>query len=243
MIDQILAALAGEGISAQPSSDADPSRADTVPGLVALVGPVVDGQLWPLNLPSDAPGINGVYHLAAMDDIEVDGYRLGRVDTYVLSLRAPQFDPLRSMTDALIARVAEHSGQESWDITDAATDYEFDQQQYRAHFELQGSSLSTATPVLPAAFVHHVQASAAPNALDTFQVRQTVTEQIAVVLVADQTAMQAHRRSCTEALLGLEDPQQAVSPLEYAGGQRVAVSGRHVYWRELYSYQRLIRST
>ena len=73
--------------------------------------------------------------------------------------------------------------------------------------------------------------------------RQTVTEQLAVVLVADQDDLQALRVACTAALLGLEDPQHAVSPLEYAGGQRVAVSGRHVYWRELYSYQRLIRST
>lgn len=243
MIDAILAALAGAGISAWPSSDADPSRADTVPGLVALVDPVVSGALWPLNLPSDAPATNGVYHLAAMTDIDVDGYRLGRVDTYVLSLRAPQFDPLRGMSDALIGRVAEHSGLESWEITDAATDYEHDQRQYRAHFELQGTTLATSAPALPATFVHHVQAGAEANALSTFDVRQTVTEEVAVVLIADQDAIQSQRLACTQALLGLEDAPDAVSPLEYAGGQRVAVSGRHVYWRERYRYQRLIRST
>lgn len=242
MIDSIIAALAGAGITAAPSSDADPSRADTVPGLVTLVDPVVNSDLWPLNLPADAPATNGVYNLAGQSSIEVDGYRLGRVDTYVLSLRSPTFDPLRTMSTQLIERVAAQSGSEAWEITDAATDYEFDQNQYRAHFELQATSLAMATPALPAAFVHPVQADATPNGLGTMNVRQTVTEHIAVVLVAEQAQIETQRRAITSALLGLENPVDAVAPLEYAGGQRVAVSGSHVYWRELYRYDRLIRS-
>lgn len=242
MIDAILAALNTAGITAWPSSDADPSRADTVPGLVTLVDPVVTGALWPVQLPNDAPDTNGVYSLAGQGDIEVDGYRLGRVDTYVLSLRSPTFDPLRTMSQALIDRLAAHSGLESWEITDAATDYENEPRQYRAHFELQATSMATATPALPAAFVHAVQASAEPNGLATFDVRQTVTEHIAVVLVTDQSEVEARRRAISDALLGLEQ-SDAVAPLEYAGGQRVAASGRLIFWRELYIYQRLIRSS
>jgi len=242
MIDAILAALDSAGIAAWSSSDADPSRTDTVPLLVQLVDSVVDSKLWPLNLPSDAPPENGVYSLAGRDDIEIDGYRLGRVDTYVLSLRAPRFDPLRVMSDSLIERVASHAGLDSWAITDAATDYEYEQRQYRAHFELQGTTLNTATPSLPAAFAHAVEATAPPSDVSTWQVRQTVTEHVALVLVADQEAMASHRAACIDALLGLEGDADVVAPLEYAGGQRVAVSGRHVYWRELYRYQRLIRS-
>ncbi|WP_016854789.1 hypothetical protein [Halomonas smyrnensis] len=239
MIDAILSALNAAGVTAWRSSDADHSRADTVPGLFTLVAPVVDGDLWPVQLPNDAPLTNGVYSLAGQGDIEVDGYRLGRIDTYVLSLRNPTFDPLRTMTDDLIARVAAHAGLESWEITDAATDYEFDPRQYRAHFELQATSLATETPALPAGFVHPVQADAEPNAIGTFQVRQTVHEHIAVALVAEQGDLEAQRQACLATLLGLE-ADDAVSPLEYAGGQRVAVSGRLVFWRELYRYQRLI---
>ncbi|RTR01940.1 hypothetical protein [Halomonas nitroreducens] len=242
MIDTILAALAGAGVTAWRSSDADPSRADTGPGLVALVDPVVASALWPVQLPNDAPDTNGVYSLAAQGDIEVDGYRLGRVDTYVVSLRSPTFDPLRAMTDDLVERVAGHAGLVSWEITDAATDYEFDPRQYRAHFELQATSLATAAPALPAAFVHPVQADAETNALGTCDVRQTVSEHLAVVLVAEQDGIDAQRAQVQQALLGLE-AADGVAPLEYAGGQRVAVSGRHVYWRELYRYARLIRST
>ncbi|AYF35631.1 hypothetical protein CUU95_18220 [Vreelandella alkaliphila] len=242
MIDSIIAALASAGITAAPSSEADPSRADTVPGLVVLVDPVVNSNLWPLNLPADAPATNGVYNLAGQSSIEVDGYRLGRVDTYVLSLRSPTFDPLRTMSTELIERVAAQNGSEAWEITDAATDYEYDQRQYRAHFELQATSLAMAAPALPAAFVHPVQADATPNGLGTMNVRQTVTEHIAVVLVAEQAQIETQRRAITSALLGLENPADAVAPLEYAGGQRVAVSGSHVYWRELYRYDRLIRS-
>jgi hypothetical protein len=142
VIDSIITALSAAGITAAPSNEADPSRADTVPGLVALVDPVVSSALWPLNLPADAPGTNGVYNLAGQSGIEVDGYRLGRVDTYVLSLRSPEFDPLRTMSTQLIERVAAQSGSEGWEITDAATDYEYDQRQYRAHFELQATSLA-----------------------------------------------------------------------------------------------------
>ena len=90
--------------------------------------------------------------------------------------------------------------------------------------------------------MHPAQADATPNALGTMNVRQTVTEHIAVVLVADQAEIDTQRRAITAALLGLENPTDAVAPLEYAGGQRVAVSGSHVYWRELYRYDRLIRS-
>ncbi|MGV2930143.1 hypothetical protein ACE3G8_03875 [Vreelandella venusta] len=242
MIDRIITALGAEGIAAASSSEADPSRTDTVAGLVTLVDPVVSSALWPLNLPADAPDTNGVYSLAGQSSIEVDGYRLGRVDTYVLSLRSPTFDPLRTMSTELIERVAAQSGSEAWEITDAATDYEYDQRQYRAHFELQATSLAMAAPELPAAFVHPVHADAAPNALGTMNVRQTVTEHIAVVLVAEQAEVDAQRRAIEAALLGLETPPDAVAPLEYAGGQRVAVSGSHVYWRELYRYDRLIRS-
>ncbi|WP_027967318.1 hypothetical protein [Halomonas halocynthiae] len=241
MIDKILTALNASGITAVLSSDADPSRSDTVPELVNLVDPVVSGSLWPLNLPSDAPNTNGVYSLAGLAHIDVDGYRMGRVDTYVLSLRSPTFDPLRTMTDTLIERVSDHTGINSWDITDAATDYEYDQRQYRAHFEVQATSLSMAAPQLPAAFVHPAQAMAEPNALSTFDVRQTVIEQVAVVLVDEQPGIEIQRRAIQAALLGLET-EDAVAPLEYGGGQRVAVSGRHVYWREVYTYQRLIRS-
>ncbi|MBB3142194.1 phage tail terminator protein [Halomonas organivorans] len=239
MIDTILAALDSAGVTAWRSSDADPSRTDTVPGLVTLVDPVVGGNLWPVHLPNDAPDTTGVYSLAGQGDIEVDGYRLSRVDTYVLSLRSPTFDPLRTMSDDLIARVAAHAGLESWEITDAATDYEFDPRQYRAHFELQATSLATAAPALPAAFVHPVQADAEPNAIGTFEVRQTVHEHIAVTLVAEQGDLDAQRQAVADALLGLET-DDAVSPLEYAGGQRVAVSGRLVFWRELYRFQRLL---
>lgn len=243
MIDDIITALGDAGIAAWRSSDADPSRADTVPLLVQLVDPVVNSRLWPLNLPGDAPDTNGVYSLAERDDIDVDGYRLGRVDTYVLSLRAPRFDPLRTLSDALIERVANHAGLDSWAIGDAATDYEYDQRQYRAHFELQGTTLNTAAPAMPAAFAHPAESLAEPSDVAAWAVRQTVVEHIAVVLVADQDAMASHRTACASALLGLESGADAVSPLEYAGGRRVAVSGRHVYWRELYRYQRLIRST
>lgn len=242
MIDSIITELSGAGITAAPSSEADPSRADTVPGLVALVDPVVSSALWPLNLPADAPSTNGVYNLAGQSGIEVDGYRLGRVDTYVLSLRSPEFDPLRTMSTQLIERVAAQSGSEVWEITDAATDYEYDQKQYRAHFELQATSLAMSAPALPAAFVHPVQATTTPNELGTMNVRQTVTEHIAVVLVAEQAEVDAQRKVIDGALLGLNSSPHGVAPLEYAGGQRIAVSGSHVYWRELYRYDRMIRS-
>ncbi|NWO11735.1 hypothetical protein HLV40_15190 [Chromohalobacter salexigens] len=243
MIDAMITQLQGGGFTAARSSDAEPARTDTVPVLVTLVDPVVDSKLWPLNLPEQAPATNGVYQLVGWNEIDVDGYRLGRVDTYVLSLRSPQFDPLRTMTDDLIDRVAAHRGTVSWSITDAATDYEPEPLQYRAHFELQAAALAMTAPAVPAAFVHVVGASPSENDLDAWAVRQTVTEQIAVVIVADQDDIEAQRRGAGEALLGMDTGDDGVSPLVYLAGQPAAISGRHVYWRELYGYQRLIQST
>lgn len=242
-IDTVIGALEGAGIQAQASCHADPAQADAVPLVRALGDAVTNSQTYPLRLPDDlpTPGKHGVYQLAARQHVEADGWTLARTDTWLMSLRAPTFDALRPMADQFVLEVANQTGVVGVEITDAATDYEREQRQCRAHFELQATAMATASPALPTAFIHNVDATASENGLATCATRQTVTENVAVVLIADRNELQQVRAQTTAALLGLEIPG-GMTPMEYVAGTQLTVVGRHVYWRELYRYQRLIRA-
>ena len=239
MLEQIIERLNAAGIDAQLSSAADPSRADTALTVVGLLNPLVDSRAYPLLLPEKEPLPNAVYQPMARRHLEADGYLVGRVDVYVVTFRAPRVSELQSLADQLEQSVSQYEGVDSIEITDAAQEYESEQQQYQAHFELQVATLSTATPSLPAAFVHVVASEATPPR--TTCRHQTVTEQLAVVLVANKPNLDALRESAIGSLIGLEQPG-AIAPLEDVGGQQVAVSGRHVYWREILRWQRRIPS-
>lgn len=238
MIDAVATALQAVGIDAAPSSQADPSLADTALSMTNLLSTLVSGNAYPLTLPERPALPNAVYQPQARSFVEADGYLLGRIDVYVASLRAATFAAIQQLTEQFDAAVADHTGQVSIDVMDAAADFEAEQQQYRAHFEVQVTTLATRTPSLPAAFIHHVESvaerPAVMNAVD-----QDVTEYLAVVLVAEAGTLDAQRQAAAGALLGLEQPD-ALAPLEYVSGQQVAVAGRHVYWRELYRWSRRI---
>lgn len=241
MIDVIVSQLIAAGINAEASNHADPSKADPVPTIRGLIDPVTSNQTYPLHLPKDAADNNAVYSLASRSMIDSDGWNVGRVDTYVVSLRSPSFDTLRTMSDGFETQIASAVSPYGFEITDAAADYEFDQRQCRAHFELQVTSLATENPTLPMAFVHHLTAQATANELATLNIRQTVTEQIVVILIADQDQIDTLRKvTVSQALLGLELPD-GLSPLEYVGGGSLAITGKNVFWRDVWSYQRVIR--
>lgn len=237
MLQNIIDTLNADGIDAAASSHADPSRADTALTMMALLEPLVSDRAYPLKLPDSPVLPNAVYQPMARNHLDADGYLLGRVDIYMVTLRAQRFDELQQLVDALDGAVSGHTGVDSIEITDAAQEYEDEQQQYQAHFEIQVATLSTSTPSLPAAFIHSVDSEAEPPR--TTCRHQTITEMVAVVLVANQNDIESLRTRAVSALIGLEHPD-AIAPLEDVGGQQVAVSGRHVYWRELMRWQRRI---
>lgn len=239
MLEEIIDRLRGESIDANLSSKADPSLADTAVTMAELLNTLVSDRAYPLTLPEKEPLPNAVYQPMARNFLDADGYLLGRVDIYMVTLRAARFADIQQLTQQLDQSVSAFAGVESIEITDAAQEYESEQQQYQAHFEIQIATLSTSTPSLPAAFVHTVSSEAEPPR--TTCRHQTVTEHVAVVLVANQQEIEALRSDAVSALIGLEQPG-AMTPLEDIGGQQVAVSGRHVYWREILRWQRRIPS-
>lgn len=245
MINAIVTALNTVNINSWPSSQANTIYGnDTVPGLVSLTDPVVQERLWPVMLPTDAPATSGVYQLAGVSNIDIDGYRLGRVDAYVLTLQSAMFDSLRTMTWAFTDEVANYQGMESWELTDAATDYDVKSRRFQGHFELQATTLAAhkeESATLPTAFVHLARSSAEPDGGNTCNIRQTVTDEVAVVIACDMDDVKQYRDQAMGALLGLEAGDDVVSPLEYVGGQRVAISGRYAFWRETYRFDRLVR--
>jgi hypothetical protein len=241
MIDQIITALTATSIAARKAG-ADPvSGDDAVPIVRALIDTVTNNNTYPLKLPNDIdPAEFGIYQLAGWRTVEVEGQVIGRTETWLVSLRSNSFDTLRAMSDQFVAAIDGYSGTEGVEITDAATDYEFEQRQFRAHFELQITLMAGAQSAR-AAFVNADGSQAEANALATFDVRQTVKEQVSVVLVAAHGEIDTLRTIAQSALLGLST-SSAVSPLTYVQGTPVAAQGKTTYWRDVYEYQRVIRT-
>ncbi|KFF48100.1 hypothetical protein GY26_16035 [Gammaproteobacteria bacterium MFB021] len=239
MIDDVIQQLSSAGLNAAASSHTDPSRSNTALVIAGLLNDVTADGAYPLKLPDGPTYPNAVYQPVARTHIEADGYRLGQIDTWLASLRAERFSDIESLGDDLEERVSTYAGPVSVEISDAAADYEAEQKQYRAHYELQATTLATAQNTLPAAFVHAVESQASPPEV-IGGVDQAVTEYLAIVLVAEQSAISTARQAAYNALLGHGIAGATLSPLEYVSGAQLSVAGAHVYWRELFRWQRII---
>ncbi len=238
MISELVSALVAAGINAVEASQTDISTVDTADQVNDLFSPLVSGRVYPLHLPDGAELPSMVYQLVGQDHIEADGVKLARVDRYLLSTRTATFSALEPLTHQIAAVVASAGTQV--EITDAAADYEPEQKQYRSHIELEWTSLATASQVLPAVLLYPIAAEAGDNIYDN-AVGQRVTELFGLVLVCDQSALEATRTAVQQALLGLQVNPQA-EPALYHGGNRLAQTGHLIYWRERYAITRYIRS-
>lgn len=236
----IVSLLTASGINAAESSNADPSTATTSETLYQLVQPLVAGGCHPLRLPDDeTPAEFAVYQPVGLDFIESDGHRLGRVDRYVLSLRAPSYTRLEQVSRSLIDQVASQSGSVSMDINDMAADYEPEQNQCRIHVDISAGTLASAIQ-WPACLVHRIGSRAAENDI-TGGYSQTVTEQAAVICVAPESSVHTLRDQVASALIG-QLPDDHSDEYQYVSGQLIGISGSVVFWREIYSWQRYLRS-
>lgn len=238
MIAALITALTAAGINAVEANETDISTVDTAEQIDDLFGLLVGNRVYPLHLPDGAELPSMVYQLVGQDYVEADGVKLARVDRYLLSTRAGTFGTLEPLTHQIASTVAGAGAQ--IEITDAAADYEPDQKQYRSHIELEWTSLATASQALPAVMIYPLGAEAGDNQFDN-TVGQRVTELYGVVLICEQSALDATRTTVTSALLGLEPDSQA-EPVLYHGGSRLAQTGHLIYWRERYAITRYIRS-
>lgn len=236
----IVSLLTAAGINVAESSNADPSSATTSENLYQLAQPLLAGGCHPLRLPdNEDPEEFAVYQPVGLDFIEADGHRLGRVDRYVLSLRAPSYTRLEQVSRILIDQVAAQSGSVSMDINDMAADYESEQKQCRVHIDISVGTLS-ASIHWPACLVHRIGSRAAENDI-TGGYSQTVTEQAAVICVAPEGSLQTLRDQVASVLIG-QLPDDLSDEYQYVSGQLIGISGAVVFWREIYSFQRYLRS-
>ncbi len=236
MIDNIITTLSGQSINAVKTSDADISTVDTAIGLKDIFGPLVGSKVYPLVLPADVVLPAMIYQQVNRRHIEVDGEKLGRIDTYVLSVRASTFKDLQGLCAQIVDTVAGLAGQ--YEITDFAVDYEPDEKQYRGHLELEVTTLATVSQSIPAALVYEFASQAQESQYDNV-VRQAVTDVFSVVLVCDQDQLETVRNQASTALVGLQ-PNPQSHPIQYLSGKRLAQTGQLVYWREQFSFIRYI---
>ena len=235
---EIINALSASGINAVLVDQTDISTIDTGEGLYSALKPLVSDRVYPLKLPDTPVLPSMVYQPVGRDWVEIDGQRIGRTDRYLISARDKTFAGLSALSNAISTVIAGFVGQS--EITDAAADYEEKQRQYRAHFEVDITTLASASQSLPAAFVYSINADAGENQADN-RIRQQVVEGICIVLVCQQDQLLTNRKTLENALVGLSiDPAGDV--VEYAGGKLLDQSGSVTYWRELFSYTRYLRT-
>ena len=235
----IISLLTSAGINAAESSNADPSTATTSVTLYELVNPLISGGCHPLRLPDEEnPDEFAVYQPVGLDFIESDGYRLSRIDRYVLSLRSPSYTRLEQISGELIDKVADQTGSVSMDINDMAADYEPDQKQCRVHIDISAGTLASSIQ-WPACLVHRIGSRATENDLIT-GFSQTVTEQVAIVCVAPSDDIQTLRTQVAQAIIG-QLPDETSDEYQYVSGQLIGISGPVVFWREIYSWNRYLR--
>jgi len=236
-MNDIVIALQNSGINAVLVDPVAAIQSDTAVWVTNLLSPMVANRVYPLKLPDEPVLPSVVYQPVGRSWIEVDGHRIGTTDRYLLSVRGQTFTGLSSLSNDLPSVIAGFEGQA--EITDAAADYEPDQRQYRAHFEVEFTSLATVSQELPAAFVYSVNAEAGENQADN-RVSQAVTEGIGVVLVCPSSLLLPTRLTVEQTLIGLQLSAES-DVVEYAGGNLLDQSGSVTYWRELFSYRRFIR--
>ncbi|WP_271270221.1 hypothetical protein [Aliamphritea hakodatensis] len=238
MMNEIITALVGVGFNAAQTNETDISDVDTAHTFSDMFSGLVDDRVYPVRLPETVtlPAVN--FQPVFRNHIEVDGEKVGRIDGYVLTIRAKNFPDLQRLSLRIASEVTGRS--EQLEITDASTDFEADQHQFRADMEIEITTLATASQTLPASLVYSTSARAETSSLST-AIRQRVTEVFSVVLIGRADQLKAIRDKCKSALLGLELHERG-EPVEYIGGNRLAQKGPLIYWREQYSYKRYISS-
>lgn len=234
----ILELLQASGLPVFDADGTPPRFADTAKTITGYLQGVVGQSVYPLYISDDPePAETAVYQPVRMEFLESDQHQIGRVDSYVISIRARTFTRLKQLSTAAVDAAVDQQGLE---VRDAAADYEPDQKQCRAHLQLDALTLPDAVGAPPALFVYEQGAQATGNELDN-AVHQWVTEQVAIVCVAPQSAMRGLRDQIASTLLG----QQAGpydEPYLYAGGQPLEQIGGLAFWREVYTWRRYLRA-
>lgn len=213
-------------VAASPGGTVAP--VDTQANLYTLLQSVVSGRMYPVQAPEQATTPHLVYQLVGSEPGVLEGYDLTHTDTYVLNLRGPDYDTLRTLYGSIVSAL---SG-ENIEIEDASHDFDQSEGLYRINCALTYSYIASGTQTLPAAFVYPLSRSAGDNLYDN-STKQLVSADYAIVVITDDGTMPTLLGEIQDALLGWTQGAEYHEML-YGSGANIEAVGDLEVWREVY---------
>lgn len=221
-------------IAADPAGS--PVSFDTSAALVSLLGSLVASRMYPISQREDPAHPSIVYQLIGSRQSEFDGFAITQTDTFLLAVRAADYDTVFDLVTAIKAALAGASA--AVEAVDLLFDYDDEVSLFRANIELDYTYLCGASQALPAAFVYSLGRSAEPSPFDNFT-RQRVTDSYAILICTTAGNVATLATDIRTALLGWQQ-SAAHDELEYSAGAQVAGIGGMRLWRETYADSILI---
>ncbi len=243
MIDEIVARLQAcpTLVQVMRADEVGCQSVDTAELLVSLLSPIFGDDVYPLLQDEGAAYPSVVYQLVGSARVGPEGLQVLRTDTYVLQIRSQSFPQLLSLVKSLRESLLGYSQQGdagSVSIQDMLVDPEHDQGVVRCSLEIDVTHIAAASQGVPVVFVFPLRSKAEPSSYDNL-VRQVVTDEFGVLLLAKSPNVRSVCDSVDEYLLGYQEPGWFSSVQYVEGGRELVLSGLTL-WRQVYQVKRLI---
>ena len=211
---------------------------DSSTELFSLLDGLVANKVFPVTMKDRRSTPSIVYTLVGIDSREIDGFRLTQTDRFVLELRAPSYDQLRTLINSCITTL--RTSAYSVEPVDMLFAFDDETKDFNAEIEIEftypvsssGGPFGNLAASVPLAIVYPIGRSARESDGDNY-VTQRVDNQYAVIVMttgAMHTALDAVRTS----LLGFQQTSLHQA-MEYVSGSNLGGVGTLKLWREVYT--------
>ena len=200
----------------------------TQASLYSLLGGLVGGRMYPLNMPEGVAHPSIAYQMVSSTPGTFEGYHVTHTDVFVVNVRGEDYDALITLTNSIIAAL----DGENIEITDILHDYDQRENLYRVNLEVSYSYITSDSQTMPACYVYPLSRSGSPSPFDNYT-KQLVSADYAFLVVTDSGNMPTLLNEIQAALLGW---QQSASyhEMEYSNGAAIEGVGGLEVWREVY---------
>lgn len=220
-IPQVVAAQSG-GIGAPINTESN---------LVSLLGPLVDGRMYPLTMREGVERENIVYQLVSSVPGEVDGYRITHTSTYVLYLRAETYSKIKMLADNVLSAL--NGSTDYIQTIDLLADYDSLKRSYRVNIELEYSSIAAPTQTMPLAMVYPLSQTSGANTSDNCINQRLERSYSVVIAAATQAEHESIQQELFAALLGWTQ-STAYEMTEHGSSSPIEGGGGLMLWRHTF---------
>lgn len=246
MINEIITQLTNNCVTLQQvvrSDEINEQGVNTAAEIKSVLNPSFGDNLCPIMLDENTTYPASAYQLVKSTRLGDDNYEFVHEDKYVLQIYEqtyPKLDQIVKSASTALLKYTKPNQAGSIEITDMLQDWEYEHRLYRCALELTITHLANAKQSVPAAFIHSLRAAAGDDLYDR-GTAQRVTEYFVVTLICASKDLETTRQATADCLVGFQISPQS-HPVEYSDGSSIGVHGHITVWREVYKYDRYIRS-